>query len=1127
MSTVIDPRWQPAAAADYRALRAEAYAAVEQLARDQWTDYNAHDPGITLLEHLADALAELGYRGSFDVADLLTDAGGGIDYRQPFFTARHILTNAPVTNDDYRRLLIDSLGLSNAWVICKACACGPAPYPDCTDGELTFAPRWRLRPSQRPDEHEPAIIIRGFTDVLIQFAPDAELGNLNTDRVEGQLLLPDGSGGSVAIDAELRFPEWRDLSPAAYRLAGDPGATLTAWSIDRFSRDRTNSEPVDADDLRRGLRDIFFLDLSLEFTAGGQTINLQLPEVTLRLWKRADLPAGTDGATLTGLLEAGNLIDTYHRKLQVRAQKLAETETLLHDNRKVGEDFCRYDRIRAEDVAVCADLHLRAGADVELTLARFYRTLELLLNPQVPFRSLPDMEAAGYATEAIFDGPALQQGFILQDDLDASVLRSRVFVSDLINALMDIEGVLAIEALRFTVYDAEGRPVAPAHDWCIPVSAGHYPTLYLAASQVMVYKDGLPLLPRRAELTAVLNQLRAQDRALALPVSRLDYPVPTGTHRTRPGFLPVQRTLPATYGLSLEGLPDNASDRRVAQARQLAAYLIPLEVITASTADQLTYFGDLFSTDEGVSTTYRVPDLFDTGEPLEHLQDLLAGPANARDTLAGLLEREDEFTTRRNRFLDHLLARFGESMQDYTLLIHDQTTRQAYGPEKLIQDKVRFLRFLPEISARRGIGIHYRLEDGVCGYRNRSGLGERIRRLLGMEDVRAYFRLAIEKSPPGWKVAYTLTHPSTDTELLTDVAVGESYPTAQEAQAAAWSAIEWVVERGTDAAHYRTDGGSTFLTGPEGDDLAELPAGVTADDLRTFLADTLLRERLYVVEHLLLRPKFPGDALMDVCLADDCDHRGMEDPYSFRITYLLPADVAPFSEDMDLRRYADRLIRRETPVHLLPKLCWISDAKGESEYTPEELDALLATCRCPVPDELARQLSRFEAAWCPWLTANAAFAWPEINDELEAAVLDWLPQSATLSQGRLLLGYFGERYRAYVSRLVDNDDDLAGPAATWMDEVWPDFTADLDLLRTRDPALTSAWGLPDAARLNALRDLLTGFYTEWFAVSALLHRLLRVFQGLRSAYPVATLHDCDDGDDENPVRLDQTTLGTF
>ena len=1128
MTTVIDPRRSPTAAADYVALRAAAYAAVERLASDQWTDYNAHDPGITLLEHFADALSEIGYRGSFDIADLLTGPGGGIDYRQPFFTARYILTNAPLTNDDYRRLLIDSLGLSNAWVVCKKCACGPSPYPECTDGELSFAPRWRVRPERPADEHEEAVQVNGFTDALIQFAPDDELGNLNNNRVEGRIFLSGGPDNLVPLDVELRFPEWRDLAPEAFRLVGSQDANLIAWRIDRFSRDRELAEAVDADDLNRGLRDIFFLDLSLEIEVNSQTIELALPEVTLRIWPKGELPATAGGAVISTLLSESDLAQSYHRKLQARALMLAATALLLHDNRKLGEDFCRYDRVRAEDVAVCADLHLHPAADVEYTLAKFYRTLEELLNPSVPFRTLDEMEAAGYSTEEIFNGPPLQQGFILQSDLDASQLRSEIYVSDLINALMDIEGVAAIEALRFTVYDDDGRPVMPAHDWCIPVSAGRYPALYIAASQVAPYKDGLPLLPRQSELQAVLNQLRAEDRALALPVRDLDYPIPTGRHRAAPTFLPVQRTLPETYGLSIAGLPENASDLRKSQAQQLAAYLLPMELITAGTADQLTHFADLFSTDENVDGTYQHPDLFAADAPLEHLENLLADPLTFQAIHAELVEDQDEFTDRRNRFLDHILARFGEQIQNYPLLIHDQELRRAFGPEKLIQDKIRFLRFLPEISARRGMGINYQLGEEVCGYRNRSGIGERIRRLLGMEDVRAYFQLDTQKTNDGWQTTYRLVHPDDDSELLIqNPAIGvDLFTTAQEAESAAWTTIELLIERSTNLANYRVDGADVFITDLEAQDMALLAAGLVEQDLIDFMQPRLDNERLYVVEHILLRPKFPGDALMEVCLADDCDHQGMEDPYSFKITYLLPANAEPFSTDMDLRRYADRLIRRETPVHLLPKLCWISDDKGESEYTPEELEELLNSCQCPTPDELARQLSRFEEVWCPWLSANSAFNWIERNDALEAALLEWLPATTSISQARLLIGYFGERFRAMIQQLVADETDISTVTDSWMDNLWPDFEDDLSQIEIRDPELYAAWGLPDAVALADLRDLLNEFYTDWLDVSARLRRLLLVFQSLRSAYPTATLHDCDDGDDDNPVRLDQTTLGT-
>ncbi|MEM9525039.1 MAG: hypothetical protein AAGA31_00450, partial [Bacteroidota bacterium] len=1098
-------------------------------------------PGITLLENLLYALAETGFRGQFDIADLLTGAGGAIDHRQPFFTARNILTNAPVTNNDYRRLLIDSLGLSNAWAICKACACGPVPYAECKDGELSAAPRWRLalEDSHLVDDHEHPVRIKGFTDLLLQFAPHDELGNLNSHRLDGNLLYPLADGSNLTFEVELRFPEWRRLSETAFLAVVAANTAFTSVEITRLSRDRVLAEPVDNADFRQGIRNIFFLDLRLTFTTvGGQVFELNLTEVTLRLW-----PLGSTGMTevdptiLQTILQDSDLAARYHRKLQARAAALATSGELLHDNRKVGEDFCRFERVRAEDVAVCADLHLAPEADVEGTLALFYRTLERLLNPSVPFRTLQEMEAANLSTEEIFSGPPLQHGFILQEDLDKSVLRTKVFVSDLVNELMDIEGVLAIEALRFTVYDDDGRPVAPAQEWCIPVREGHYPSLYIAASQIAVYKDGLPLLPRRAELRSILTLLRAEDRALALPVAELDYPIPTGTYRPVPDYVPVQRTLPATYGLSEEGLAESATAQRKAQARQLAGYLLPFEFITAQTAEQLNRFGDLFSTDESVSSTYPSVSLTGAGDPLEHLEDPLTLGALPQ-VLAELLEPGEVFADRRNRFLDHLLARFGESITNYTLLIHDQETRRAFGAEKLIKDKIRFLRFYPEISGRRGTGINYLRADGVCTYRNRSGLGERIRRLLGLEDVRSYFSLETEQTETAWRTTFRMT--AEDGPLLT-IAPALRRPTgqpgdptgifgdtAEAAENLAWATIREVIEQATDTANYVDNGGTLEIHDSKGEALAELTAGRTAAEVEAFIATALERERLYVVEHILLRPKFPGDALMSVCLSEDCEHRGMEDPYSFRLTYVLPANARPFSEDIDLRRYAERTIRRETPVHLLPKLCWISDEKARDEYTPEELEALDEACLCPPPDELARQLSRFEAVYCRYLELNKNFDWTPINDELEAAVLDLLPPAADLSTVRLLLGYFGENYRQYLADITENEEELpATTAADWADEVWPAFLANLNLIQQNDPVLFTAFGLPNPAFLAELRDLLTPFYTDWLEVSFRLHRLLLVFGQLRSAYPQATLHDCDDGDEDQPVRLDQTTLGTL
>jgi len=84
-------------------------------------------------------------------------------------------------------------------------------------------------------------------------------------------------------------------------------------------------------------------------------------------------------------------------------------------------------------------------------------------------------------------------------------------------------------------------------------------------------------------------------------------------------------------------------------------------------------------------------------------------------------------------------------------------------------------------------------------------------------------------------------------------------------------------------------------------------------------------ERLIVVEHLLLRPKFPGDALYPACTEGACRTCGDEDPYSFRLTFVMPGWTTAYKDNMDMRRFAERTIRQETPAHLVGKICWVGN----------------------------------------------------------------------------------------------------------------------------------------------------------------------------------------------------------
>lgn len=113
----IDIKNKLSPAEDYNFLRGEGIKLIERLSGKVWTDYNTHDPGITLLEALCYSITDLGYRTAFDIKDLLASGlEASDDYEGFLYTAAQILPCSPVTLTDYRKLIIDTEGVKNGWI---------------------------------------------------------------------------------------------------------------------------------------------------------------------------------------------------------------------------------------------------------------------------------------------------------------------------------------------------------------------------------------------------------------------------------------------------------------------------------------------------------------------------------------------------------------------------------------------------------------------------------------------------------------------------------------------------------------------------------------------------------------------------------------------------------------------------------------------------------------------------------------------------------------------------------------------------------------------------------------------------------------------------------------------------
>lgn len=102
----------------FEQLRRDGIAYAQQFSGRLWSDYNLHDPGVTILEQLCYALTDLIHRADLDVADYLANADGELDFEQlALHRPENIFPARPTTLADYRRAILKTVReLENLWL---------------------------------------------------------------------------------------------------------------------------------------------------------------------------------------------------------------------------------------------------------------------------------------------------------------------------------------------------------------------------------------------------------------------------------------------------------------------------------------------------------------------------------------------------------------------------------------------------------------------------------------------------------------------------------------------------------------------------------------------------------------------------------------------------------------------------------------------------------------------------------------------------------------------------------------------------------------------------------------------------------------------------------------------------
>ncbi|MCG9910684.1 MAG: hypothetical protein MH137_05215 [Flavobacteriales bacterium] len=153
-------------------LRAEGLRHIENLSGNLWTDYNTHDPGITFLELLCYAITDLGYRTEMPIEDILASPKNNLEamHRQ-FHSALEILPNSPVTVNDFRKLLVRVEGVNNVWLVKKK------KHIIATYSPQPVNMRYAAEATEAIENKEKKFALKGLYDILIEFDESTFDGN--------------------------------------------------------------------------------------------------------------------------------------------------------------------------------------------------------------------------------------------------------------------------------------------------------------------------------------------------------------------------------------------------------------------------------------------------------------------------------------------------------------------------------------------------------------------------------------------------------------------------------------------------------------------------------------------------------------------------------------------------------------------------------------------------------------------------------------------------------------------------------------------------------------------------------------------------------------------------------------
>ncbi len=412
-----------------------------------------------------------------------------------------------------------------------------------------------------------------------------------------------------------------------------------------------------------------------------------------------------------------------------------EVAELFHSNRLIGHDLEEVFILKKVYLSLEGAISIESDALGELVMAKMYAALDAYINPEVQFHDPVNLwKEQGFAPEVVFTGPLPKFGFVFEESLTEKI--DAIYLSRIKEIILSVEGVKEIRSLQLF---KNGLPV---FDNFVRFEKTEFPIInYLEEftdtfqSKVSLLKNNVsyevdPIITKQLLSTEVSSSTKFYHQELQyddkLPLGRFSL------EQVRQHF-PIHNELPQFFGVGKNEVSQNASREVQASALQVSAYLYFFEQIMASYLAQLSSLRVLFSPNSSSETYFnQLPN------EISNLDKLIIDRDALEKNMKESSELSEDYLDRRNRLLDHLLARFGERFDEVSLKKIGRSNSLESSEDwalSVIQTKVNLLNQIIELGQTKARGFDMKASE-IWDCTNLSSIEKRIALSLGIKDFR-------------------------------------------------------------------------------------------------------------------------------------------------------------------------------------------------------------------------------------------------------------------------------------------------------------------------------------------------------------------------------------------------------